>query len=64
MAPPPDRPSPSVPAELRAEAPGPDGIRHGLVEYVRRLIAAGEYDTPDRWAAAEDRLVRRVADGR
>ena len=42
---------------LHAELPGPDGIRHGLVARVRQLIAAGEYDTPDRWAAAEERLL-------
>jgi hypothetical protein len=55
---------PAVPAELKAEAPGPDGIRHGLVAHVRRLIAEGAYDTPDRWAAAEERLLDRVLGGR
>jgi hypothetical protein len=34
-----------------------------LVARVRELIAAGEYDTPDRWAAAEAKLLRRLADG-
>jgi len=39
--------------DLRAERPGPDGVRHALVDHVRKLIAAGRYDTPERWAAAE-----------
>lgn len=52
---------PAVPPALKAEAPGPDGIRHGLVSHVRRLIEAGEYDTPERWEAAQDRLFERVA---
>lgn len=52
-----DRPDgPLAPAELRAEAPGPDGVRHGLVAYYRDLIARGELDTPDRFARAEGRL--------
>lgn len=46
-----------------AEAPGPDGIRHGLVERVRREIAAGTYDTEEKWLAAEEKLLRRVAQG-
>jgi hypothetical protein len=49
-----------VPAELKAEAPGPDGIRHGLVAHVRRLIAEGAYDTPERWEVAEERLLARA----
>lgn len=59
-----DRSPPAVPPELRAETPGPDGIRHGLVAHVRQLIAEGVYDTPDRWAAAEEQLFRRALDGR
>jgi hypothetical protein len=47
---------PLAPPELRAEVPGPDGVRHGLVAYYRDLIARGELDTPDRFARAEDRL--------
>jgi hypothetical protein len=53
-----------IPADLYAETPGPDGIRHGLVSRVRQLIAAGEYDTPERWAAAEERLFDRALAGR
>jgi hypothetical protein len=48
--------SPLAPAELRAEVPGPDGIRHGLVNYYRDLIAKGELDTPERLEAAQDRM--------
>lgn len=65
MAPPaPGRGAPAVPAELKAEAPGPDGVRHGLVAHVRRLIADGVYDTPERWEAAEERLIERALGGR
>lgn len=42
------------------ELPGPDGIRWGLVARVRAEIAAGTYDTPEKWAAAEERLLRRI----
>ena len=44
---------PLAPPELRAEAPGPDGVRHGLVAFYRDLIACGELDSPDRFARAE-----------
>ncbi|MBA4062156.1 MAG: hypothetical protein C0501_00295 [Isosphaera sp.] len=50
-APPPDR------ARARAAA-GTDGIRHELVARVRAEIAAGTYDTEERWLAAEDALFR------
>jgi hypothetical protein len=32
-------------------------IRHDLVARVRRAIAAGEYDTPEKMEAALDRLL-------
>jgi len=48
-----------IPAHLRLETPGDDGIRHGLVAHVRELIAAGAYDTPERWAAAEEAILDR-----
>ncbi|MFO0796551.1 MAG: flagellar biosynthesis anti-sigma factor FlgM [Gemmataceae bacterium] len=38
-----------------------DGIRHDLVARVRAEIAAGTYDTDERWLAAEEALCRRVA---
>ena len=37
-----------------------DGIRHDLVARVRAEIAAGTYDTEERWLAAEDALLRRA----
>jgi hypothetical protein len=45
------------------EKPGPDGIRHGLVARVRAEIAAGVYDTEEKWLAAEEALLARVAGG-
>lgn len=47
----------------RLEMPGPDGIRHGLVARVRAEIAAGTYDTEEKWLAAEEALLARVAGG-
>ena len=38
----------------------PEGVRLDLVARVRREIAAGTYDTPERWAAALDCLCRRL----
>ena len=43
-----------------SEQPGPDGIRHGLVARVRAEIAAGTYDTEEKWLAAEEALLRRI----
>ena len=45
---------------VTTEEPAADGIRHELVERVRREIEAGTYDTEARWAAAEELLLRRV----
>jgi anti-sigma28 factor (negative regulator of flagellin synthesis) len=45
------------------EQPGPDGIRHNLVARIRQEIAAGTYDTEERWLAAERELIRRVEGG-
>jgi hypothetical protein len=36
------------------------GVRLELVARVRQEIAAGTYDTPDKWEAALDRLCRRL----
>lgn len=41
---------------VRTEA----GIRHDLVARVRREIAAGTYDTPEKMEAALERLVARL----
>lgn len=43
--------------------PEPDGIRHDLVARVRQEIAAGTYDTDEKWQAVEDRLLRRMESG-
>jgi len=43
------------------ERPGPDGIRHGLVARIRAEIAAGLYDTEEKWLAAEEALLAHVA---
>ena len=40
--------------------PTPVPIRHDLVERVRREIAAGTYETPERWEAALDRLLEHL----
>lgn len=57
-------PAPVLPNRLArngtAEQPGPDGIRWGLVARVKAEIAAGVYDTPEKWDAAEEALMRRV----
>lgn len=37
-----------------------DPIRTELVERVRREIAEGTYETPEKWAAALERLLRRL----
>jgi len=36
------------------------GIRKDLVERIRAEIAAGNYDTPEKWDAALDRLLERL----
>ena len=38
-------------------------FRAGLVEQVRREIAAGTYDTPEKWEIALDRLLDRLEAG-
>ena len=40
--------------------PGRAGIRRHLVERVRREIAAGTYDTPEKLEAALQRLLERM----
>jgi hypothetical protein len=40
-----------------APEPGP---RHDLIARVRREIAEGTYDTPERWEAALERLLDRL----
>ena len=54
----------ATPADAAAgsgrEQPGPDGIRHELVARIRREIAAGTYDTDEKWLATEAELLRRI----
>jgi hypothetical protein len=37
-----------------------DGVRMDVVERVRREIAAGNYDSPQKWESALDRLLERL----
>jgi hypothetical protein len=37
-------------------------FRASLVEEVRRDIAAGTYDTPEKWEIAVERLLKRLED--
>jgi len=47
--------------DLRApEREESDAIRHDLVARVRREIAAGEYDTPEKMEIAVARLLQRL----
>jgi hypothetical protein len=67
MAHPPGFRRPAAPpdplAALKAEAPNAAGVREGLVARLQELLAAGEYDTPDRLAKAEDALARKLFGG-
>ncbi len=57
-----------TPPTNRMERPNPDRpeegsmIRRTLVERVRREIAAGTYDTPEKFEAALDRLLSSFED--
>ena len=57
-----DEAEPSVNADDRPPEHDPHDptIRMELVNRVRREIAAGDYDTPERWEAALDRLLDRL----
>ena len=57
----PDDPDEGPPVTLRRKnRKRPAGIRTDLVERVRAEIAAGTYDTPEKWQAALDRLLERL----
>jgi negative regulator of flagellin synthesis FlgM len=45
-----------------AENPSPEEplFRAALVERIRREIAAGTYETPEKWEIALDRLLERL----
>lgn len=47
-----------------APPPGDDGVRWELVNRMRRWIAEGKLDTPERWAVAEELMFRATEDGR
>ena len=55
-------PEPPAPAPTRTRKRGPRKIRTELVERVRAEIAAGSYDTPDKFQAALERLLERMWD--
>ena len=57
-------PAAPAPADFRDELPDALGIRRRLVAHIRELIAAGQYDTPERWALAEEALFRHTDDRR
>jgi hypothetical protein len=47
--------------EKLAQDPAPEPLfRAGLVEEVRRQIAAGTYDTAEKWETALTRLLQRL----
>jgi hypothetical protein len=50
---------PAAGCVLSADPRG-DGIRHELVARVRQEIAAGTYDTEEKWLLAESALLRRI----
>jgi hypothetical protein len=50
-------PTPDAPPDGAAVG---EGIRHELVARVRAEIAAGTYDTEEKWALAEEALLRRI----
>jgi hypothetical protein len=53
-------PFPVTASSQEPELPAADGIRHKLVARVRQEIAAGKYDTEEKWLAAEEALFRRI----
>lgn len=57
---PPEQPPEPKPARVRKR--GPRKIRTELVDRVRAEIAAGTYDTPDRFQAALERLLEKMWD--
>jgi len=47
---------PSTPSPTQEDPP----LRQDLIERVRREIAAGVYDTPEKWEQALDRLLQKL----
>lgn len=63
LAAPPDTPPEALPAETappKKKRKSARPIRKELVERVRKEIAAGTYDTQERWEAALDCLLGRL----
>ncbi len=60
----PDTSAEREPTDYRNEAPDAQGIRRGFVAHIQRLIAAGHYDTSERWALAEELMFRRLEETR
>lgn len=54
-----DSPAPHDRAKL-PDRTGPDGIRWALVNRIRAEIAAGTYDSDEKFAIAEERLIARL----
>ena len=52
--------APEEPTGVTTTAKADPEIRHDLVARVRREIAAGEYDTPEKMEIALDRLLARM----
>jgi negative regulator of flagellin synthesis FlgM len=50
----------SLAAQLASRAQGVETVRTDLVERVRKEIAAGTYDTPERLEATIDRLLPEI----
>ncbi len=48
------------PADVSPSPEAAEDFRPDLVERVRREIAAGTYDTPEKWETALDRLLDRL----
>ncbi|MCI0463129.1 MAG: hypothetical protein L0Z62_39790 [Gemmataceae bacterium] len=60
-----DRPwwrQPEAPGSPPPVEGGESLFRAGLVDEIRREIAAGTYETPEKWEIALDRLLRRLED--
>lgn len=55
---PPEKQEPAAPRNVSRPADAP--VRADLVARVRREIAAGTYDTPEKWESALERMFRRL----
>ena len=53
---------PAKPRHTNLPADSAIPVRTELVARVRRAIADGTYDTPERWAAALDKLARSLTE--